>query len=153
MELSRHQCGALTLVQVQLKDRRTRAARDERFLFQHHVEEALYGACTGALYRLLARCSLSQAPLLLKAASVGEGLVTRAEYDFLIRTFEEGLPLESQGRVRGWRCTVRARWAYNGPTHATRAHRRSLLWCERAPSWDDGAARRAFEAGASSILH
>ena len=106
MELSRHQCGALTLVQVRLKDRRTRAARDERFLFQHHVEEALYGSCTGALYRLLGRCSLSQAPLLLKASSVGEGLVTRAEYDFLIQTFQEGLPWESQGRVRS--CTLLA---------------------------------------------
>jgi hypothetical protein len=48
--------------------------------------------------------SVAQAPLQLKAASVTEGLVTRAEYDGIIRLFTEGLPLESRGRVR--MCTL-----------------------------------------------
>ena len=45
------------------------------------------------------RCSLQAAPLPLKKSSIPT-LVTAEEYAELVRLFSEGLPLESQGRVR-----------------------------------------------------
>jgi len=47
--------GNLTLIRVQLRDRRTTQAHEESFLFQNQVERALFGANSGALYRLYQR--------------------------------------------------------------------------------------------------
>ena len=52
------------------------------------------------MHALLGRCSLAQVPLVLKAKSVVDGLVTRGEYDEIIKLLCESLPLESQGRTR-----------------------------------------------------
>ena len=95
MELSRHACGDITLIQVQLRDRRLNTAPLERFVFQHDVEKCLYGGNTGALYRLLSRCSLQGAPLSLKKASI-PSLVTQEELDNLLKLLSEGLAHEAQ---------------------------------------------------------
>jgi hypothetical protein len=89
------------LVCIRMPDRRHASPRDETWLLQHQVEAALFGDnCTGAMYRLLARESLSLSPMPLKRKSVQDGLVLDAEYTELIRLLEECLPIESKGRVR-----------------------------------------------------
>ena len=72
-----HACEGTSIAVVAMRDRRTPNQREERWLLQNSVERCLFGdSCTGAVYRLLARCSLSSTPLALKKASVG-ALVTR----------------------------------------------------------------------------
>lgn len=69
------------LVCIRMPDRRHASPRDETWLLQHQVEAALFGDnCTGAMYRLLARESLSLSPMPLKRKSVQDGLVLDAEY-------------------------------------------------------------------------
>ena len=59
------------LVCIRMPDRRHASPRDETWLLQHQVEAALFGDnCTGAMYRLLARESLSLSPMPLKRKSV-----------------------------------------------------------------------------------
>ena len=55
IELSRHQLGDRTIIQVSLPDRRLSSERAEAWCFQRDVELALYGSNTGALNRLLGR--------------------------------------------------------------------------------------------------
>ena len=55
IELSRHQLGDKTIIQVSLPDRRLASERAEAWCFQRDVEVALYGSNTGALNRLLGR--------------------------------------------------------------------------------------------------
>ena len=101
MEVSRHICSGRTIIVVQLPDRRIRGHPAEQWCFQRDVELALYNCNSGALYRLLQRCSLSSAPLQLKADSVTQGTCTRQEYDALVSLFSEQASFEAQGRVRG----------------------------------------------------
>ena len=95
-----HACEGQSIAVVVMRDRRTPNNREERWLLQNSVERQLFGSSgTGAVYRLLARCSLSTTPLALKKASVGTH-VTRAELDQLLQILEDSLPLEAKGRVR-----------------------------------------------------
>ena len=66
------------------------------------VEKALYGSDTtsGAIYRLLQRCSLSATPLSLNKKSISEGIVTEAEFGAILNEFQDTLSLEARGRVR-----------------------------------------------------
>ncbi len=99
LEVARHAVGSRTLIRVRLLDRRLARPVEDDFLFQHDVEQCLYGANNGALYQLYARCSLQSAPLSLKRSSV-PALVTADELQELVSLLSEGLPLESRGRVR-----------------------------------------------------
>ena len=47
--------GHLTLIRVQLPDRRANQPHAESFLFQNQVERALFGCNSGGLYRLYQR--------------------------------------------------------------------------------------------------
>ena len=51
-------------------------------------------------HRLLARESLSQTVLALKKCSIVQQIVTQAEFQLILSTFQETLPIESCGRVR-----------------------------------------------------
>ena len=102
LDVQYHACegAGVSIAMVVMRDRRTPNHREERWLLQNSVERQLFGSSgTGAVYRLLARCSLSTTPLALKKASVGTH-VTRAELDQLLQILEDSLPLEAKGRVR-----------------------------------------------------
>ena len=100
MEVSRHALGELSIIVVQLKDRRQSRAPEEHWLFQHTLQHALYGGTSSGIHRLYERASLTQAPLALSKKSLGEGLCTAQELQQLISLLSETLPFESQGRVR-----------------------------------------------------
>jgi len=55
LEVSRHAVGSRTLIRVRLLDRRLARPVAYDFLFQHDVEQSLYGCNNGALYQLYAR--------------------------------------------------------------------------------------------------
>ena len=57
LEVARHAVGSRTLVRVRMLDRRLARPALEDWLFQHDVEQCLYGANNGALYQLYARCA------------------------------------------------------------------------------------------------
>ena len=129
LEVARHAIGSRTLIHVRMLDRRLARPALEDWLFQHDVEQCIYGANNGALYQLYGRClpsclratfpqcvclasrthtdspflacrcSLQAAPLALKKSSIPT-LATEAEFAELVRLLSEGLPLESKGRVR-----------------------------------------------------
>ena len=56
LEVSRHAVGSRTLIRVRLLDRRLAHPVEDEFLFQHDVEQCLYGGNNGALHQLYARC-------------------------------------------------------------------------------------------------
>ena len=64
LEAARHAVGSRTLIRVRMLDRRLARPALEDWLFQHDVEQCLYGANNGALYQLYGRCgdSASEAP-------------------------------------------------------------------------------------------
>mgnify|MGYP006879191102 CR=1 FL=1 len=64
LEAARHAVGLRTLIRVRMLDRRLARPVEEDWLFQHDVEQCLYGANNGALYQLYARCAL-MGPMLL----------------------------------------------------------------------------------------
>ena len=65
MEVSRHALGELSIIVVQLKDRRQSRAPEEHWLFQHTLQHALYGGTSSGIHRLYECASLTQAPLAL----------------------------------------------------------------------------------------
>ena len=56
LEAARHAVGSRTLIRVRMLDRRLARPALEDWLFQHDVEQCLYGANNGALYQLYGRC-------------------------------------------------------------------------------------------------
>ena len=56
LEAARHAVGSRTLTRVRMLDRRLARPALEDWLFQHDVEQCLYGANNGALYQLYGRC-------------------------------------------------------------------------------------------------
>jgi hypothetical protein len=59
LERSRHQLGELTIITINLPDRRVPRAPSELWVMSHSIERALFGGNSGGLVKLLARCSLS----------------------------------------------------------------------------------------------
>jgi hypothetical protein len=95
--------GGQTVVVVQFPDRRTANARLETWAFSAVIERVLFCGgerSSGALYRLLERCSLSRATLLCNKKAVTDGLCTQAELEELLSLLREGIEAEHRGRVR-----------------------------------------------------
>ena len=80
--------GTMTLHVVNMPDRVHAGNRMTSWLLQSQLESALYaspqGQSTGALYRLLSRCSLLGVLLAVDKAAVSAGRVTQPEYEELM---------------------------------------------------------------------
>ena len=103
LERARYNVGGTTVVVVALPDRRASNARPETWTFAAVIERVLFGGgdrSSGAMYRLLERCSLTRATLLCGKKAVTDKLITQAELDELLGLLREGLPSEHRGRVR-----------------------------------------------------
>ena len=93
---------------VSLHDRRAGGHPLVRFIFQRHLETVLYGrteGSTGPIWKILNTSGLGATALSVNKAAVASSILTQPEYDALIATFKEALPVGvidpcSLGRIR-----------------------------------------------------
>ena len=100
--------GDFTMPRLRLKDRRARGEPVLAWVYQRHLESALYnraadGGSSGAIWKLLNKCGLGSAALHVNGAAVATKQVTQDEYDEIVARFKlstAGLDPCSVGRVR-----------------------------------------------------
>ena len=100
--------GDFTMPRLRLKDRRARGEPVLTWVFQRHLESALYnraadGGSSGAIWKLLNKCGLGSAALNVNGAAVAMNQVTQEEYNEIIAHFKlstTGLDPSSIGRIR-----------------------------------------------------
>ena len=78
--------GDFTMPRLRLKDRRARGEPVLAWVYQRHLESALYnraadGGSSGAIWKLLNKCGLGSAALHVNGAAVATKQVTQDEYD------------------------------------------------------------------------
>ena len=88
---------------LSILDRRSRRGRRARFLFVRSVEAVVWNAkdkSTGVLFQALQRASLESSILRVDKQSVGDELVTQAEFDPMMECFLDSCVPDVEARRR-----------------------------------------------------
>ena len=102
----------ITVVRLQLRDRRAAGNPILFWVYQRQLENVLYnrtadGGTTGAIWKILNATGLGSTALGVSGSAVALGQVTQAEYNEIIQRFKlttDGLDPCSVGRIRS--CTL-----------------------------------------------